>query len=384
MAGSVLKRGETWYIGFELPPGPDGRRRRKMLACKSMNKRQAEQRLRDVLSEIHQGTYADPSRLTLGEYLSSWMQKAENRLAATTYESYDKLISRHILPAIGHTRLDRLSAFQIEEFYDCLSRKGRLDGKEGGLSSKTIRNLHGILHAALQSAVRLKLLGHNVADDVLPPKLIKPEVQTVSLEDLDKLLDALDGSKYRLPILIALGTGMRRGEILALRWEDYRPSSGEIAVRRAFAQVRGEVLIKETKTGKNLLVALPAWLVEELDLAREPRKEGWICVDEWGEWITPQGFARGFGRVLDRAGLDLTLHQFRHTQITDLLMEGIPSKAVRERVGHSSATMTERYTHVMPHIQDKAVRVIEDKYGELVRARRRIQNVCKSALKPGI
>ena len=353
MAGSIIRRGSTYYIRYELPRGADGRRRQKAVPCPGMNKKQAEQRLREVLAQLHQGMYADPSVLTFSEYLDGWLRRIEARVARTTLETYRLDVRLHIKPFIGHIRLDRITPLALQDLYQQLSKR---------FAPKTVRNIHGVIRGALQQAVRLRLLPFNPAVNVDPPRVPKAEIRIAGTDDLSRLLFAAQGSKYRIPIMIALATGMRRGEVLGLQWDDFEPERGWLTVQRSVVAVSGEVIVKGTKTGKGRIVPIPVALTRALLRHKESRAgaNSWICTDAEGHRLKPRAFSTAFSRLVAGLDMDITLHSLRHTQATALLMAGVPVKVVAERLGHSTvATTQDIYGHVLPHMQDRAVEVIE-------------------------
>ena len=375
MPGSVIKRGKVWYLRYELPHGPDAPRRQKMLACPGMSKPQAEQKLRDVLSSIHRGDYVEPSEETLADYLSDWLKHRRLYLSPTTCESYDQYMRWHILPRIGQYKLRYVTPAAIQTLYDDLLRSGRRDGRRGGLSPKTVRNIHGLLHSALSHAVRMQLLVRNPTEAVQAPKAPQREMAVLSAEQAVSVIRAVFAAKHRIPMLIAIGTGMRRGEVLGLRWSDFNPVSGELIVRRNVVRVRGETIVKSTKTDRVHAVRLPDSLVEIL--RRHERSSDWICADADGRLPNPQALATAFETIAHGLGFDVTLHSLRHSQVTILLSEGIPVNTVSERVGHANPSITyNRYSHVVPSTQQKAASVIDSLFKTALKPECE-QDVCK-------
>jgi len=180
-------------------------------------------------------------------------------------------------------------------------------------------------------------------------------------------------TKYRIPILIVLATGMRRGEVLGLRWEDFNSQKRVLAVRRSLSQTRTGVSVKEPKSGRARAVMVPRFLVDELLRHREEQRrhkailrddytpdDGWVCADETGRPFAPKWLGNQFRRLARSANVDVTLHGLRHTQATVLIMSGVPVKVVSERLGHSTVNITQDiYAHVLPHMQEQAVEVLD-------------------------
>lgn len=378
-----FKRGDTWYIRYELPPKPDGSRGQKMEACLGMTKKQAQDKLDEIKRQIRLGIYVDTPVIRFSDYLKEWAEYKRPRLAEKTWERYEEMINNNIIPFIGHYQLDAIRAIHLETFYSKLLTSGRKNGT-GGLSAKTIKNIHGIIHCALEQAVKWQYLYRNPATMLELPRYIRPEAKSATEEQVYKVLDAFEGTIYEIPVLLMLGTGMRRGEVCALRWEDFDAGRRLLVVRHSLSQTKQGVKMKETKTGKRRVVKLPEEIVTKL-LAHEKVQEAWkkeyagkyhdagfICTNEYGRYIDPHYLTEKFRRTVGHLGIDVTPKNLRHTQATLLMGEAnIPAKIVQERLGHSTITTTmDIYSHVQPHMQDAAA----DYMNELLRKRQKKQD----------
>lgn len=354
---NVFKRKDTWHIRYDESRGADGRRRQRMVACKGMNKKQAEEKLRQILSNIYNGAHVEPAHMVVADYMDQWLDRVRARLSPSTCDGYRKYLHLHVLPALGHHRLDKLRPVHIQALYDSMSKKG--------LSAKTVRNTHGIIHSALADGVKLQVLSHNPADSVTTPKRLKPEIAVASIEDIGAILSAVDSSVYRIPVLIVIATGVRRGEALGLQWQDFDPEHKTLAVRRSIAQTPGELHVKETKTGRSRVVMIPDNLVQALQEHRQTQATlgidtPWICARMDGLVMKPGAFDEAFRRLRTKIGIKVSLHGLRHTQATQLMAAGVPVKVISERLGHSTVAITlDVYSHVSPHMQAEAVKVIE-------------------------
>ena len=347
----VLKRKDTWYIVYDLPRLLNGKRRQKWVSCPGANKAQAEQQLRDALTALHRGAYSEPSSQSVAQYLNSWLERRRPDLSPTTVEAYEKNIRNHILPALGTCKLSKVRPMAVQQMYDSLLKH---------LSPKTVRNIHGILSNAFTQAVRLQIIPTNPLDAVTPPRVKDAEVETIPIERIAVLLEAVQASKYRLPVLIILGTGMRRGEALGLKWTDFDSARKTLTVRRSIAQVTGRVFAKPPKTPDSVrVVAVTESLANDLLETKKHALSEWICANPDGSHMTPQGLSGTFQDLMAAAGVKATLRALRHTQATMLIMAGVPVKVVSERLGHSDVGTTLRiYTHVLPHMQDQAAEVL--------------------------
>lgn len=359
---SVFKRGDVWYIRYDAPPHPDGSRNQKMLSCKGMDEKQARHRLRCILDDIASGRYIDKTPRTVEEFIRKWLDEcARIRLTKSTFELYNLYADKYIIPRLGRFRLQALRAVDVQEFYNRLLDSGQRKSK-GGLSPKSIRNIHGVLHAALKQAVRWRLVPYNVTDDVDLPRKVRTERTAATEEELITLMGLIAKSPYRLPIVLALVTGIRRGEIAALKWMDFDKDRNTLRISRSITHINGGVEEKETKTGSISVVVLPPSIAKELEEYRNGAMSNeYIFSRSDGRPLRPRTLTDNFRKIVRDAEIpSMTFHGLRHTLITHLLSAGIPLQVVSERVSHASGDMTMHYAHVLPHMQDQATQIIEE------------------------
>jgi integrase len=375
------KAGERWAIGH-----PSFGTRRNAAGW-GKTKRDAQQALRDMLTDASRGELVDPSRQPLGAYLDEWA--AGLRLAPSTVASYRKNIRLHIVPALGTVPLNKLTTEQIDRLYRDLERGGRADHRAGeGLSPRTTRYVHTILSAALGAAVKTRRLARNPAADASPPTARQakaPEMHPWTAGQLAAFLGwAREHAPAGFPLWHVLAfTGMRRGEALALRWRDLDLDAATVRIRRSAGMIRyaGEgagVVEGNTKSGKPRLVDLDAPTVAALRAHRRERgalalqlarDDALVFGDIEGRHRNPEHVSRQFARDLGRccAELDalpgIRLHDLRHTHATILLTAGVPVHVVSQRLGHASAVVTMTvYAHVLPGSQRDAA----DRFAALV------------------
>lgn len=366
MRGTVYRRGARWWAAVDLPRDETGRRRRAYRGGFA-TREEAERALALLLGEVAAGGYVEPADLTVAELAERWLRDyVEPRLRPKTQDSYRRLLSKHILPALGAARLRRLQAHQIQSLYARMVRDG--------LSPRTVRYAHAILHRMLACAVKWGLLGRNVADQVSPPAERRREPAVLDEEGARRLLSAARGDRLHALWALALGTGMRRGELLGLKWEDVDLEAGIITVRRSLVEVSGQRIFQEPKTasGRRRVELTPALVEilrrhraaqarERLALGPAYQDNGLVFCQEDGRPLHPHNVVRrSFRRLLARAGLPpIRFHDLRHSHATLLLTRGTHPKVVQERLGHSRiGTTLDTYSHIVPGMQrDAALRL---------------------------
>ncbi len=364
--GSVFKRGKHWCIRYDAPPAIKGKRNEKKISCRGLTKRQAEQRLAEIEADVSRGIYMEPSETTVAEHMLQWLERQEHRgLSPATIAAYETNCRIHILPLMGRHQLGRLRRGDVQGFVDKLTDRG--------LSPKTIKNIHGILHTALDQAIRLEKLPSNPADKIDLPRWVRKRITTATADDLGALMVAIEQSKYRIPILIGVGTGARRGEILALRWEDIDLQAGIIQVRRSVLKISGERIVKTTKTANGERdLAIGPTLIDILTKHKAAQNQrqcalgdlysdlGWVCAHGDGLPLTPSGLSSEMYRIKLTLGLKSAMHGLRHTWVTEQLAAGVPDEIVSKGAGHATIGIThDIYGHTQQRHQAATIAVSE-------------------------
>lgn len=365
----VFLRGNTWtcvvYIGRDEQTG---KKKYKWFSGFSTRK-EAERKRIEVLKQIQDGTYIDEAPRTLQAFLAEWLETTS--IAPKTRERYTQLINLHIAPYIGKIRLENLKPVDVQRLYVKLQQEGRKDGKEGGLHPRTVLHIHRCLHKALTVAVRWGYVARNVCDAVEPPKPPRPQHSALTVEEVGRLLDALEGDRLFALYATALATGMREAELLGLRWTDVDLEQGVAYVRQTLKKAtRTKQIFGPTKThrserpvalGPEILPILKRWQLEQ-------RKERWEWQDLYkdfglvftnhdGSPISNRRLIEHFKALLDKAGCDPkhVFHSLRHTKATISLIAGIAPKTVSDGLGHSNISITlDTYTDFLPQEQKKA------------------------------
>lgn len=373
MAGQIIKRGErTWLVRIFLGRDASGKQKFHYKTIHGSRK-DAEKYRNRVATERDLGTFVEPSPMTVDDYLDKWLASAARpRLHERTFADYCEMLKRYVRPALGARRLCDLRSLDIQALY------GQM--QERGLSPRTVRVTHVVLNSALKQAVRWGMLSINHAQNAELPRRERKEMMVLSSEESVRFLEAAKADPHSMIFGLALTTGMRPEEYLALKWKDVDLQKGTATVQRTLCwrrQKGGGWYFGEPKTAHSRrTVPLPASIVRELARHKARQAEGrlqlgsdyqnfdLVFATATGGPLHPDNLnARNFKAVCKRAGLSpkLTLYVLRHTCATLLLLAGVNSKIVAERLGHSSIAITlDIYSHVLPSMQQVAADELEN------------------------
>jgi integrase len=369
MRGSIRKRGNTYTYWLDVGPDPVTGRRRQRTKGGFRTKRECQAALNDAIAAVQGGTFVEPSRRTVRSFLlEEWLPAVQvANLRPGTLENYRIHVQAHVVPALGTVELQRLSPAQLNAFYRHLLTEAGKDGH--GLASKTVRNIHNILHRALKDAVRWGYLVRNVADAADPPRGKSAEMRVWSPEQLRVFLEHVrEDDLYGFWLLTAT-TGMRRGELAGLRWSDVDLETGRLSVRQPRVVVANAPQTSEPKTARGRRsLALDPVTVAALRRHRARKLEHKLLVGAryqdsglvftWpdGSPIHPLRFSRWFEGHARRAGLPkIRLHDLRHSYASAALAAGVPAKVISERLGHATIAVTmDIYSHVLPGLDREA------------------------------
>ncbi len=370
MSDSDQKAHGSWTIWVDLGRDPAiGKRKQQTFTIRG-SKRDAERELRTVLTRIESGAHVKPTKLTVGEYLECWLRDyVSSNTAPSTAHGYSDIVTSHLIPQLGHFPLTALQPSHIQAYYSRMLESGRRDGK-GGLSAQTVKHHHRVLCEALKHAVKHGVLIRNVTEAVDPPRPTSKEMVTLELDDVHTLLDAARDTPYYVLFYTALYTGLRRSELLGLRWKDVNLDLATLSVVQSLHYVPEKgYIFRETKTKRSRrLVDLPPSLAL---LLREHRSNQELERKLLGRFVTPDdlvfsypdssplppnSITKAFHKLVKSLGIaGVRLHDLRHTHATLMLRQGVHPKVVSERLGHSSVAITlDTYSHVMPGIQAAA------------------------------
>ena len=375
MKGHIRKRGKnSWAIKLELPPDSAGNRRSKWHSIKG-TKRDAERERIRLLHELNTGAYVEPKKQTVTNVLDSWLRHVKPRVRAKTFERYGEIVEHHLKPTLDHHKIEQLQPVHISEAWAKARASGRRDGS-GGLAERTVLHHHRVLSAALRRAVRLQLIYRNpaeAADTPRPPKI--RDMNVLNLNESAHLLNAIQHRRLYIIVFLALSTGMRRSEILGLRWRDVDLDGGFLRVTQTLQQTKDGVSFQPPKTDSSRRkIALPGVAVEALRRHKITQSEerlaaglgahgsdSLVTCKLSGAPLQPRHVSKEFSRTLRQAGMkQIRFHDLRHTHATHLLESGVHPKVAQERLGHSTIAVTmDIYSHVSAGMQEEAAAKID-------------------------
>ena len=354
--GSIRKRSDgRWEGRYTAGHDPETG---KAIIKNVLGKTQAE--VKEKLKKAIEGTagldIVKAGQYTVGSWLEAWYENyAKIKMRPSSYLTYRGYIDNHIKPNIGNIPLGSLTTLNLQKLYRKLLEGGRVDRIESkrqpkGLNAKTVRNIHRIISSALKLAVDQRLIARNPAGGCALPKVERKEMQTLPATQLASFLQEAKESGVFTLYYIDLTTGLRRGELLGLKWEDVDLEKGELRVRRQIGRVGGEVLEMPLKT-KTAYRTLPL-SADAIDVLKEQKRKAggspWVFPSPTGDPMSPDSVLHMLHRVLKRAGLpEVRFHDLRHTFATLALQNGVDIKTVSGMLGHFSAGFTlDTYAHV--------------------------------------
>ena len=332
--------------------------------------KQADKKLRELAAAVDSGTALDLSKVNVSEFLERWMADyVATNTAPSTQDGYHFIVRCHLIPHLGNIPLKKLQPAHLQEYYAKALSTGRRDGK-GGLSARTVKHHHRVLSEALSHAVKWGVLSRNVAQMTDPPRPSRKEINILSPVEIDRLVDAFEGTDYYALVYTALYTGMRRGELLGLRWCDVDLPLATISVTQSLQRLYGgEFSVREPKSAHSRrLIPMPpslAVLLRRHNEHEEQRKELLgvtvsptdLVFSRYDDHpLDPSTVSHNFGDIVTKSGLkNVRFHDLRHAHASLMLRTGASPKVISERLGHSSTAITmDIYSHVMPGLQEEA------------------------------
>ena len=378
--GCITKRSNgSWALIIDIGRDPVTRKRRQKWLTVRGTKRDAEKKMSEVLHELDTGVYVEPSKLTLADYLERWLKDyASIAVRPRTLAGYRQKLT-HVTMHLGSVSLSELRPDHLQGLYRKLLENGRVDGL-GGLSPRSVMAVHRVVYKALRDGVKWGLLVRNPAETVDPPRPVAKEMKTLDASGVARLFTEAQGTPYYSIIHLAVYTGLRRSELLALRWRDIDFASATLSVTRGMHVLKGgKVVYHEPKSGRSRRqVALSPNSVLSLRVHRERveadaevlgvtvTEDSLIFAHPDGRPMLPDTLSHAFIKIRRRAGLaGVRLHDLRHTSASLMLKANIHPKVVQERLGHSSIAITlDLYSHVAPGMQEAAALKLDEELAE--------------------
>jgi integrase len=370
-AGSIRQRKDgTWEARYTLGRDPGtGKQVQKSVYGKTQG--EVLKKIQGVQADLNSGIYAEPSRLTVGAWLDVWISEYPGNIKARTLNEYKGVLEYRIKPGLGKVKLSALNTHTIQRFYnDCL--RGSRDKKP--ISPKTTKNIHGILHKALEQAVDLGYIRINPADKCKLPRIEKPEIYPLDDNQIAVFLDEIQGHKFELVYLIDLFTGMRQGEILGLSWRQVDFKNGTLLIDQQIQLDKGQYKIVPVKNDRVRKITPAPYIIQLLrkrkaDQASDQLKAGtawenpWrlVFTNELGTHLARQTVYGNFKKVVKRMGIGETrFHDLRHSYAIASLQSGDDIKTLQENLGHHTAGFTlDVYGHVSERMKQESASRME-------------------------
>jgi integrase len=369
MRGHIVKRGKNSYtVVLNMGKDPStGKRKQQWVSVKG-TKKEAEKRLSEMLHQIDTGSFMKPGKTTVADFLERWLEDYRPNLSPRSQERYRQVVRKHLIPNIGTIVLTQLKPEHLQKLYTSM--------QNNDLSAGTVAYVHNVIHVALKTALEWGLIVRNPADAVSTPRVRRTEMQTWNEQEIGQFLEAAKSTPYYALFYTALFTGMRRSELLGLKWSDVDLVMGQISVGRSLHHLNdGRLIFSETKSAKSRrTIALPpsAALIlkahqekqrlDRLILNKPLTNEDLVFSTLEGTPRLPDTITMAWQAVAVRACVKvIRLHDARHTHASIMLKQGIHPKIVQERLGHSSIRMTlDIYSHVTPGLQEAAAARFDD------------------------
>ena len=371
---TVIRNGKAYtFWEARITTGKDGQGRQIQRSFSGKTQKEVREKMQAAAVEITDGTYIAPSKMTVGEWLDAWSSEYLNSVKPRTAEAYKKNIRVHIKPALGAVKLSALSAVDIQKFYNALMRDGyTVTRKENGkkvseqkpLSPKSIKNIHGTLHKALEKAVALGYIKYNPSDHPDLPRIEKAEIKPLDEEAINRFLAAIKGHRFESIYTVTLFTGLRESEVLGLTWDCIDFDRGTILVKQQlqrYDETAGHYLLATTKNSHWRTIAPADYVMKvlrhrQLEQIQDRFKAGsaWdnplnlVFTDPLGKNHSKDTVYKNFKKLAASIGLpDARFHDLRHSYAVAAIRSGDDIKTVQENLGHHTAAFTlDVYGHV--------------------------------------
>ncbi len=365
--GSISQRKDGLYMARYTVQTATGSERKTLYG---KTRKEVAAKLSKALNDREGGFTFDAGKLTVEDYLKRWLSDSvRDTVRQRTFERYESIVRLHLIPSLGRVKLKSLNPAHVRGLY-----RSKLDA---GLSPRSVLHIHRTLSKALKQATDDGLIPRNAASPVKAPRPRNEEIRPLDREQVRVLFEAA-GERLEALLIVAVTTGMRRGELLGLKWEDVDLEAGMLQVRRTLSEPKGGWIFEAPKSGKGRNIRLTSKAVAALREHRKRQLEERIRLGTlWSDYGlvfpssagTPKSggnLSRAFKAALKRAGLpeSTRFHDLRHTCATLLLRQGVNPKYVQELLGHSDIAPTLNvYSHILPDMGDAAAGAMDDALG---------------------
>ena len=373
MTGHIRERTPgSWELKFDAPRDPvTGKRKTRYVTVKG-SKKAAQQELRRLLTAIDEGRLIDRSKTTLAQFLDRWESWAATQVSGKTLERYSELLRHHVRPHLGPAQIQKLRAVNFAELYGKLQRPKPIGS---GLAPRTVGHVHRLMHRIMSHAVKWEVIASNPVSAADPPRVERTEIQILDSGQIKAVLETLRGHVLYPVVVIALATGARRGELVALRWGDCDLENGKLNIERSYEQTNQGLALKapKTKAGRRIITVPQSIAAELKGIGSSNRNSG-----------LPSGSANPDQTILFSPGLagfpwppdaltgdwartvrvlklpKVTFHALRHTHVSQLIAAGLDVVTVSRRIGHSNPNVTLGiYAHLFGNTDERAAEIVE-------------------------
>ena len=368
--GSIRKRPDgRWEGRYTIGRDPvTGKQKQKSVYGKTQQ--EVRQKLSQISVEIDEGVYVEPTNMKVSAWLDTWLRDYTGNVKPATYSVYEEHVRVHIKPYVGDVKLTRLAPHMVQAMYNTLLN-------DRHLSPKSIKNIHGAFHKAMEQAKMLGYLRINPLDAVVTPRVEKKQVNTVTDDALADFLAAIKGNPYELVLFVTAFTGMRQGEVLGLTWDCVDFEKGTLLINKQHNKVKGDPEHRFSSL-KNEKIRVLTAASDVMDALRKQmkRQEQWaaaageiwdnrenlVFTTETGRYINNKTLYMNFKRVMKQLGLqNVRFHDLRHTYAVNSLRAGDDIKTVQENLGHATAGFTlSTYAHSTPGMKQESAHRMEN------------------------
>lgn len=368
-AGTLRKRSDgrwegRYSIGFDAKTGKQIQK-----SVYGKNQKEVRQKISQIVTEIDDGSYIEPNTMKLGTWMDIWLQDYTGNVKPATYSAYEEHVRVHIKPYLGDIQLMKLAPHMVQRVYNMLIR-------EKGLSPKSVKNIHGVLHRAVEQAKKLGYLKENPLEAVIVPRVEKKQIKAMEDNDMVSFLQAIKGTRYELVLFVTAFTGLRQGEVLGLTWDCVNFENNTLLINKQHNRVKGDTEFRFSSL-KNDKIRVLTVATDVMDALRKQQRlqKQWaleagslwdnssnlVFTNELGRYINNKTLYMNFKKVMASVGLtSLRFHDLRHTYAVNSLKAGDDIKTVQENLGHATASFTlSTYAHATPGMKRESANRME-------------------------